>query len=101
MQRRPPFNLFYIYLFVDRLLSLSSRPNPPPEMSLIGEAFNKILQKNIPVYIAKSGDGYVRITSAISPAAKQVALNYVKERFENGTLFKDDDLKQMESLTIT
>lgn len=70
-------------------------------MSLIGHVFNKALQKNIPVYIAESGPGFIRITSAICQNVKDSALALLKERFENGTLFKDDDLKRMEKLTIT
>ena len=70
-------------------------------MSLIGQIFNKALQKSIPVYIATVGNGYIRITSAISEEVKEAALSTIKQRFENGTLFNDDDLKQMEQLTIT
>ncbi|GLI78837.1 hypothetical protein PoHVEF18_007158 [Penicillium ochrochloron] len=34
-------------------------------MSLIGYVFNKILSKNIPVYIATSGNGYIRLSNLI------------------------------------
>ncbi|KAL1882885.1 hypothetical protein Daus18300_000523 [Diaporthe australafricana] len=37
-------------------------------MSLIGQVFNKALQKNISVYISESGEGYKRLTSAIDGA---------------------------------
>lgn len=70
-------------------------------MSLIGQVFNRVLQKHIPVYISESGEGFIRITSAISQNVKDAALTKIKLPFENGTLFKDDDLKYMERLTIT
>jgi hypothetical protein len=70
-------------------------------MSFIGYAFNKVLQRNIPVYISESGPGFKRFTGIISQNVKSAALAKVKERFENGTLFRDDDLKLMEQLMIT
>ncbi|KAJ6041574.1 uncharacterized protein N7446_010543 [Penicillium canescens] len=70
-------------------------------MSLIGHVFNKVLNKSIPVYIALSGNSYIRMPSVIDQAAKDAALAKVKEPFESGKLFKDDDMKQMEQLTIT
>ncbi|EKV04070.1 hypothetical protein Pdw03_1641 [Penicillium digitatum] len=70
-------------------------------MSLIGQVFNKVLNKNIPVYIATSGNGFIRWTSVIDQAVKDVALATVKAPFESGKLFNDDDMRQMEQLTIT
>ncbi|KAF2786081.1 hypothetical protein K505DRAFT_368534 [Melanomma pulvis-pyrius CBS 109.77] len=70
-------------------------------MSLIGQVFNKALSKSISVYITESGDGFKRLTGAIGQDVKEAALAKVKERFENGTLFKDDDMQQMERVTIT
>ncbi|KAI9756596.1 MAG: hypothetical protein M4579_003774 [Chaenotheca gracillima] len=69
-------------------------------MSLIGQVFNKALSKSISVYITESGDGFKRLTGAIGQDVKEAALVKVKESFENGfengTLFKDDDMQQME-----
>lgn len=73
----------------------------PSKMSLIGQVFNKTLSKTISVYIAESGEGFKRLTGAIGQDVKEAALAKVKERFENGTLFKDDDMQQMERVTIT
>ncbi|KAF4770775.1 hypothetical protein HAV15_012832 [Penicillium sp. str.  len=70
-------------------------------MSLIGQVFNKILNKSIPVYIANSGNGYIRYPALIDQAVKEAALAKVKAPFESGKLFKDDDMRQMEQLTIT
>jgi hypothetical protein len=70
-------------------------------MSLIGKVFNRDLRKDIPLYIAEYGDGYKRLVGAISQDAKDAALQKIKERFESGALFKDDDMKQMEQLVIT
>ncbi|KAF2672886.1 hypothetical protein BT63DRAFT_450912 [Microthyrium microscopicum] len=65
-------------------------------MSLISQVFNKALSKSISVYITESGDSFKRLTSAIGQDVKEAALAKVKERFKNGTLFKDDDMQQME-----
>lgn len=70
-------------------------------MSLIGQVFNKALQKNISVYIAESGEGYRRLTGSIGSGVQILALSKVKERFENGSLFKEEDMKLMERVTIT
>lgn len=70
-------------------------------MSLIGQVFNKIFNKSIPVYIANSGNGYIRYPALIDQAVKEAALAKVKAPFESGKLFKDDDMRQMEQLTIT
>ncbi|KAM3086168.1 hypothetical protein ACMFMF_000124 [Clarireedia jacksonii] len=70
-------------------------------MSLIGQIFNKALSKNISVYISESGDSFKRLTGANGQDVKQMALSKVKERFENGSLFKEEDMKQMERVTIT
>ena len=70
-------------------------------MSFIGQIFNKALRKNISVYISESGEGFKRITDAISTEVKSTALSKVKDRFESGRLFKEEDMKQMEQLTIT
>ncbi len=70
-------------------------------MSLIGQVFNKALSKSISVYISESGEGFRRLTGTIGEDIGAAALAKVKERFENGTLFKDDDMKQMEQITIT
>lgn len=61
----------------------------------------RIVRKNISVYISDSGHGFRRLSGAIGQEIKDAALLKVKERFENGTLFKDDDMKQMEKVTIT
>lgn len=74
---------------------------PKPKMSRIGQVFNKVLQKNIPVFLAESGEGYKRLTGVLGEDVKQAALAKIKEPFENGDLFKDDDLKSMEQLAIT
>ncbi|KAK0635307.1 hypothetical protein B0T17DRAFT_612196 [Bombardia bombarda] len=47
--------------------------------------------KNIAVLIAESGDGYRRLTDAISESVKIAALAKVKERFEGGSLFKESE----------
>jgi hypothetical protein len=70
-------------------------------MSLIGQVFNRAVSKNISVYISESGDGYMRLTGAISQRLKNRALAVVKDRFENGTVFKEEDMRQMARLTIT
>ncbi|KAL8755989.1 MAG: hypothetical protein Q9184_004637 [Pyrenodesmia sp. 2 TL-2023] len=85
---------------VNQLL-LESLLEPPSEMSQIGHVLNKALNKQIPVVIAESGDGFKRLTGVIDSAIKNNALAKVKERFENGSMFKDDDMKQMERLQIT
>ncbi len=72
-----------------------------PTMSLIGQVFNRAVSKNISVYISESGDGYMRLTGAISQRLKNRALAVVKDRFENGTVFKEEDMRQMARLTIT
>lgn len=70
-------------------------------MSLIGQVFNKALQKNISVYISESGEGYKRLTGAIGATVKSAALSKVRERFEDGSLFREEDMKLMERVTIT
>lgn len=83
-----------------RVLSINYVFDPNPKMSLIGYIFNKLLQKNIPVYISESGPGFKHLTAAISQNVKIGPLAKVKEQFENGTLFKDHNLKLMEQLII-
>ncbi|OCL03993.1 hypothetical protein AOQ84DRAFT_417442, partial [Glonium stellatum] len=63
--------------------------------------FNKALNKNISVYLSESGDGYKRLTGAIGAGVKSAALSKVKERFENGSLFKEEGMKLMERVTVT
>ncbi|PYH46600.1 uncharacterized protein BP01DRAFT_18024 [Aspergillus saccharolyticus JOP 1030-1] len=71
-------------------------------MSLfIGNVFNKALQKAIPVYIAESGEGYKRLTGVIAESVKNAALAKIKAPFEEGRLFKFEDMKEMHQLTIT
>jgi len=70
-------------------------------MPYIGKVFNKATSKSIDVLISESGDGFKRLTGAISQDAKNAALAKVKERFESGSLFKDDDMKQMDKLVVT
>ncbi|KAK2764425.1 hypothetical protein FQN54_009119 [Arachnomyces sp. PD_36] len=70
-------------------------------MSRIGYVFNKVLQKNIPVVLVESGEGYKRLTGVIGEEIKQAALAKIRGPFENGDLFKDDDLRSMEQLAIT
>ncbi|CAG8019527.1 unnamed protein product [Penicillium nalgiovense] len=70
-------------------------------MALIGHVFNRVLNKYIPVYIAESGNGFIRLTAYIDQKVKDAAFATVKAPFENGKLFKDDDMKQMEQLSIT
>ena len=70
-------------------------------MSLIGRVSNKALGKNISVYISESGEGFKRVTGAISTKVKETAFSIVKDRFESGKLFNENDMKQMERLTIT
>lgn len=74
---------------------------PKPKMSRIGQVFNKVLQKDIPVFLTESGEGYKRLTGIIGEDVKQAALAKIKGPFESGDLFKDDDLKSMEQLSIT
>lgn len=71
------------------------------KMALIGHVFNRVLNKYIPVYIAESGNGFIRLTAYIDQKVKDAAFATVKAPFENGKLFKDDDMKQMEQLSIT
>ena len=70
-------------------------------MPLIGQVFNKALKKNISVYLSESGDGYKRLSGVIGAGVKSAALSKVKDRFENGSLFNEEDMKLMEQVTIT
>ncbi|KAH6712737.1 hypothetical protein BKA61DRAFT_607694 [Leptodontidium sp. MPI-SDFR-AT-0119] len=70
-------------------------------MSLIGHVFNRALSKNIAVYVSESGEGFRRPAGAINHDVKDAALAKVNDSFESGKLFKDDDMMQMEQVTIT
>ena len=70
-------------------------------MSYIGSVFNKALGKSIKVYLSNEGAGFRRLTGAIQQEAKDAALEKTKSAFEDGKLFKEDDMKNMEQITIT
>ncbi|MCJ1223415.1 hypothetical protein MMC12_000056 [Toensbergia leucococca] len=70
-------------------------------MSLLGSVFNKALGRSINVYLAKEGSGYIRLTDVIDDAVKRAALNKTMAAFESGKLFNENDMKNMEQLTIT
>jgi hypothetical protein len=68
---------------------------------LIGEVFNKALNKMIPVYLPTIWNDIKRVPEAVDPAVKAAALATVKIPFEAGNLFKPEDMKQIDELLIT
>ena len=70
-------------------------------MSFLGNVFNKAAGKSIPVYLTTSGPTFWRPTGTISQAAKDLAFAKTKAAFEAGSLFKDDDMKNIDSLKVT
>lgn len=70
-------------------------------MSLLGTVWNKALHRFINVYLGSSGLNYVRYVAAIDEAVKAEALERTRVAFEGGKLFKEDDMKAIDRLTIT
>ncbi|CAI7645474.1 unnamed protein product [Penicillium glandicola] len=68
---------------------------------LIGEVFNKALNKKIPVYLPTIWNDIKRLPEVVDPAVKAAALTTVKIPFENGKLFKLEDMQQIDELLIT
>lgn len=69
-------------------------------MSLLGYVFNRAANKQIPVYLMTHGPGFWRPTGVISDEVKDLALSKIKNAFEGGHLFKENDMKSMERLDI-
>ncbi len=70
-------------------------------MSYVGKVFNKATSRSIDVLISESGEGFKRLTGPISQEVKDAAFAKVKERFESGGMFKEEDMKEMEKLVVT
>ncbi|PSN63616.1 hypothetical protein BS50DRAFT_678881 [Corynespora cassiicola Philippines] len=71
------------------------------EFEKVIDVFNKATSKSIDDLISDSGEGFKRLTGAIGQDVKNAAFAKVKERFESGSLFKDDDMKRMDKLVVT
>ncbi|KAI4117973.1 MAG: hypothetical protein LQ338_007476, partial [Usnochroma carphineum] len=73
---------------------------PSINKSTLGHVFNRATGKLIPVKLARAGPGFWGPTDARSQVSKDIALEQTKEAFEAGNVFKEADLKNIESLSI-
>lgn len=67
----------------------------------LGYAWNRYLQKQIGIYVASTGSGYTRITSAINQKSLDLVYAQTKDAFEDGKLFSPTDMAKVESIEIT
>ena len=62
-------------------------------MPYLGKVFNKALAKEISVYHSDTGSSFKRFDAGTSQNLKEAALAKIKGRFENGSVFNNDDME--------
>ena len=59
------------------------------------------VQKQIGIYIAGSGSGYMRVASAIDQSSLKLVYAQTKRAIESGNLSSPDDMARTEYIEIT